>query len=223
MCGRFTLTASLEEIAAHFRFLAGGLEWRPRYNIAPSQQVLAIVRSPEGHRKGGYLRWGLIPPWAKDPSIGSRMINARSESVWSKPAFRRAIAKRRCLIPADGFYEWPRHTSVKRPVYIQLQPPRLFAMAGLWERWRSQDGEEIVSCTILTTSANRMLAHYHERMPVILAPEDEDLWLDPLATAEELQSLMHPYPEDEMTTRFVSTRVNSPKNDDADCLQPSEG
>jgi putative SOS response-associated peptidase YedK len=174
MCGRYSLTTPTEALVA--LFAAGPLEgFSPRYNIAPTQLVPA-VRMSEGERAWAWLRWGLIPSWAKDPAIGNRMINARAETVADKPAFRAALRRRRCLLPADGFYEWEKRDGAKQPYHIALADRAPFAFAGLWEHW--QGDEAIESCTILTTAANRRLAPIHPRMPVILAPEHYDIWLD---------------------------------------------
>lgn len=165
------------------------------------------------------LRWGLIPSWADDPGIGARMINARSETVAEKPSFRRAFKDRRCLIPADGFYEWQRTNGGKQPYYFQTEDRRPFAFAGLWESW-SREGEEIHSCAILTTNANDLVGEIHPRMPVILPPEDYDLWLDPDARESDLLlPLLRPYPAGDMQAHPVSRKVNKPSNNDPGCVE----
>jgi len=221
MCGRFSLIAPGEAVAELFQ-LPETPTLAPRYNIAPTQPVAAVRTSRDsGRRELTHFHWGLIPRWAKDPTIGSRMINARSETAAEKPSFRSAIKYRRCLVPADGFYEWQKLNGAKQPVRIQTTTGGLFAIAGLWEQWSSPDGSEIESCTLLTTTPNDLLAQVHNRMPVIIAPEDFDLWLDPAAQhAGEIQHLLKPYPADEMTFYPVSTHVNNPRNDDPLCIEP---
>lgn len=219
MCGRFTLHASTEEIAREFD-LATMPALAPRYNIAPSQALLAI-RLDEGQRRSVPLRWGLVPHWATDPKIAYKMINARGETVADKPSFRDAFKKRRCLIPADGFYEWKKLGKAKQPYHIRRVEGRPFAFAGLWERWQPPNGEPLETCTIVTTTANAVLAELHERMPVMLLPEAYAEWLDPTRPATRLKELIAPYPAELLVASPVSTRVNSPKFDDAACLQPS--
>ena len=219
MCGRFTLTTNLGAIAKRFgvsRFLE---EVGPRYNIAPTQTV--IVVSDDGTRHLTQMRWGLIPSWAKDPAIGNRMINARAETVATKPAFRVALRNRRCLIPADGFYEWTPAGRRKQPVYIALKSRAPFAFAGLWEAWISPEGQEIKSCTIITTEANDLLKPIHDRMPVIVTQEAEAVWLDPtIQDPERLLPLLTPYPSEEMEAYPVSTKVNNPVHDTPECVLP---
>ena len=218
MCGRFTLTTNLGAIAKRFgvaRFLE---EVGPRYNIAPTQTV--IVVNDDGTRHLTQMQWGLIPSWAKDPAIGNRMINARGETVATKPAFRVALRKRRCLIPADGFYEWQPVGRRKQPVYITLKTREPFSFAGLWESWTAPDGEEIKSCTIITTEANELLKRIHDRMPVILTREAEAVWLDPaIQDPERLLPLLKPYSSEGMEVYPVSTKVNSPANDGPECIE----
>ncbi len=221
MCGRFTLIAPGEAVAEHFQ-LSEIPNLKPRYNIAPTQPVAAVRISPNtGDRELTYFNWGLIPRWAKDPTIGSRMINARSETAAEKPSFRVAFKYRRCLVPADGFYEWQKTNGQKQPVRIQISDGGLFAIAGLWEQWASPDGSEIESCTLLTTEPNERLRAVHNRMPVILSPDDYDLWLDPGAQHPgEVQPLLRPYLAEEMTFYPVSTHVNNPRNEDPHCIEP---
>ena len=220
MCGRFTLGATAATLAAQFD-LANVPTWTPRYNIAPTQEVLVVLQpSPQANREARLHRWGLIPPWAKDPSIGNRMINARAETVATKPAFRRAFKERRCLLLADGLYEWQRQERRKQPFYIRLRDGRPFAFAGLWEHWEGSEGMAIQSCTILTTTSNEVVGRIHDRMPVILSPTDYDRWLDPsIQEPAVLQTLLRPYPADEMTAYPVSTRVNNPANDSPECVE----
>lgn len=224
MCGRFTLSQSGSVIAEAFQ-LSEVPTLEPRYNIAPTQMVPTVVRpkvsaqSPEqSEQQFQLLRWGLIPSWAKDPAIGSRLINARSETVTEKPSFRAAFRQRRCLVLADGFYEWQRQERKKQPFYFRLQDGQPFAFAGLWERWKAPNGEAIESCTILTTEANELLRPIHDRMPVILDPNDYKLWLDPVQKPEPLQQLLRPYRSEAMTTYPVSTQVNNPNNNSPECI-----
>jgi putative SOS response-associated peptidase YedK len=194
--------------------------WRPRYNIAPTQQVAAIrTHAGSPQRELAWMRWGLIPSWADDPAIGNRMINARGETLAEKPAYREAFRRRRCLIPADGFYEWKQGAKPKQPNYIYLKNEQPFAFAGLWESWQHA-GQTIESCTIITTEANELLRPLHERMPVILGPDDYETWLDAsIQNPERLEPLLVPYPADRMTLYPVSSAVNSPRCDDASCLE----
>jgi putative SOS response-associated peptidase YedK len=224
MCGRFTLIATGETVAELFQ-LPDIPVLAPRYNIAPTQPVAAVrVSRDTGKRELTHFHWGLIPRWAKDPAIGSRMINARSETAAEKPSFKAAVKYRRCLVPADGFYEWQKLNGTKQPVRVQTKDGGLFAIAGLWEHWQSPDGSEIESCTLLTTSPNELLTQVHNRMPVIIAPEDFDLWLDPAAQhAGEIQHLLKPYPAGEMTFYPVSDHVNNPRNEDPLCIEPLVG
>ena len=220
MCGRFTLTVSARVLAELFDVPepAGVAQ---RYNIAPSQQVL-VARAGEEGRELSSVRWGLIPHWADEPSIGNRMINARGETVASKPAFRSAIKHRRCLIPADGFYEWKKVGAGKQPHLIRFADRRAFAFAGLWERWLPRDGGSAVdSCTIITTTPNDLLRKLHDRMPVILPTDAFEEWLrpDPLA-APRLDELLAPHPAAEMEAFAVSRHVNSPANDGPECIAP---
>ncbi len=222
MCGRFTLTSPSSVLAGLFDAEPPpGLA--PRYNVAPSQDVL-VVRAPESGsgREAALLRWGLIPSWAKDASIGHRLINARSETAADKPSFRSAMRRRRCLIPADGFYEWAALEGAgKSPFLIRLASREPFAFAGLWERWQPDDAGAVESCTILTTSANETLARLHGRMPVILDREHHDRWLSASRRSDPLPlDLLGPYPADRMTFHEVSRRVNSPRNDDPSCIEP---
>lgn len=223
MCGRFTLTSSPEVVADLFD-LAEPPPLTPRYNIAPTQES-SLVRVLEiaGERKVDFLRWGLIPHWARDPSIGNRMINARSETVENKPAFRASFRKQRCLIPSNGFFEWQRVGKRKQPYYIRMRDGRPFALAGLWDRWKAPDGEAIDSFTILTTEANDLVRPLHDRMPVILVPRDYELWLDPeVLDPRRLKLLLGPSPSNELVADPVDTRVNNPANDDAHCVAPLE-
>jgi putative SOS response-associated peptidase YedK len=222
MCGRFALTATPEEIAQQFDLNAVS-SLAPRFNIAPSQPVAAVrLNRDTGQREFVHFHWGLIPAWAKDPSIGYKMINARSETVAEKPSFRNALKYRRCLVPVSGFYEWQKVGKGKQPHFIHLVEQPLFAVAGLWEHWQSADGSEIESCTLLTTAANEMMRPLHDRMPVILQPDDYALWLDPQETkADQLLPLLRPFPSERMTAYPVSTIVNSPFNEIPACIEPA--
>ena len=219
MCGRFALYSDPFSLAK--RFEAEALpELRSRYNVAPTQSI-PIVRAEGGVKRFALARWGLIPQWAKDMKIGYHTINARAETVAEKPAFRNAFRHRRCLMPADGFYEWQAVTGskVKQPWFIALKDREPMAFAGLWERWRSPEGEDLESCSIIVTDANAIMRPIHDRMPVILAPEDWSAWLEAGAKdAGGLQGLLKPYPAEGMTAWPVSTKVNSPRNDSAGCV-----
>jgi putative SOS response-associated peptidase YedK len=223
MCGRFTLTADPADLQQAFPQFTFPQQVAPRFNIAPSQPVLAIPN--DRHNAADFFIWGLIPSWAKDPSIGSRLINARSETLSEKPSFRAGFKYRRCIIPADGFYEWKSQpgTKVKVPYFIQLRSRQLFAFAGLWGEWQSPDGSQIRSCTIITTQPNEFMAAIHNRMPAILPTTVYSRWLDPaVQRLDELQSLLTPFPADEMAAHPVSTLVNNPANDRSECLVPAE-
>jgi putative SOS response-associated peptidase YedK len=220
MCGRYTLTAIPEVVANQFQFeeLA---DLTPRYNIAPSQLV-ASVRNPSGstRREGVWLRWGLIPSWAKDPAIGMKLINARAETVAEKPSFRKSFRQRRCLVLADGFYEWQKDGRVKQPFYIRMIDERPFAFAGLWDHWLSADGQIIESCALLTTEPNELMARIHHRMPVLLAPEAYEEWLNPAQQdVDRLVPMLRPYPSEEMIANPVSRLVNNARFDDPRCIE----
>jgi putative SOS response-associated peptidase YedK len=219
MCGRFTLRASPAVIAQEFG-LFGVPDQVPRFNIAPGQAVAVVRQKPQAEgRELAFLHWGLIPAWADDPSIGVRLTNARSETAATKPSFRRAIRSRRCLVVADGFYEWQRTNARKQPYFVGLSNDRPFGLAGLWERWEKH-GEPVESCTILTTDANELMQPIHERMPVIVPPEQHDLWLDPRCQEpEKLANLLRPYASNDMVAYLVSTLVNNPKNDVLQCVE----
>ncbi len=221
MCGRYTLAAEIEPLQARFQFDAPSFDYTPSYNIAPSQEVVAVIRDGEANR-AGLLRWGLVPSWAKDPKIGYKMINARADSAAEKPSFRRALRQRRCLIVADGYYEWQRHDGQKIPMYMRLRSREPFAFAGLWERWQGADDTPLVTCTILTTEANRFIQPIHHRMPVILEPSDEALWLDRNVTEPEvLEPLLQPVASDILETYAVSPLVNAARNNSPECILPA--
>ncbi|WP_013324752.1 SOS response-associated peptidase [Gloeothece verrucosa] len=219
MCGRFTLTHSAATIGDNFN-LPLALELNPRYNLAPTQPVLTMVQELNSPREWKKMRWGLIPSWAKDLKIGNRLINARAETVSEKPSFKSAFKHRRCLIIADGFYEWKKEGASKQPYYFQTLEAQPFAFAGLWETWKSPAAELIISCTIITTTANDLVQPIHERMPVILPKKSYDQWLDPTLTdLEELQSVLKPFSSQEMKAAPVSNLVNNPSFDNKDCIQ----
>jgi len=220
MCGRFTLRTPLKDVLKLFDLDADlSFDLPARFNIAPSQRIAAVRLDESGRRQLTLMQWGLIPSWADDPAIGNRMINARSESAATKPAFREAFRRRRCLIPSDGFYEWKKEGRHKQPFLIQVDDGRLFAFAGLWESWRHHD-LAIESCTILTTSANPLLTPLHDRMPVILGPSDYQCWLDPQQDRESLEALMTTFDPGRMSLTPVAAVVNSPRNEGSQCLQP---
>ncbi len=214
----------MHRLVERFLFEMPDEPFAPRFNIAPSQTVAGLRLSAPGQpRQLCALRWGLIPSWSKDLLIGYKMINARSETVDTKPSFRQAFKFRRCLILADGYYEWQKvpATTQKQPYHIRLQDDGPFAFAGLWETWQSGDGSALESCTIITTEANELTRHLHPRMPVILPPDAYDSWLDPASQdPTELKALLSPYPADQMTVSPVSTLVNNPRNDQPQCLVP---
>lgn len=222
MCGRFTLRTPMETIASLFN----GLQMPPvvpRYNVAPTQQVLCVRQNRDGANEAVELRWGLVPSWSKDLKMGARMINARGETVATKPSFRAAFKKRRCLVLADGFFEWQKVGSIKQPYYITRNDDQPFCMAGLWEFWKSTEGEPVETCTIITTSANETMQTLHDRMPVILKPDDYDFWIDnQFPGIEKLETLLVPCADDQLVTRPVSTVVNKPANDTPECIEAIE-
>lgn len=221
MCGRFTLLAPIETICDEFE-VANSYPLLQRFNIAPTQQVVAVrLASGTESRELVHLRWGLIPSWSQDPAIGNRLINARAETVAEKPSFRSAIKSRRCLIVADGFYEWEKKPAGKKqPILFRLKHQGLFAFAGLWERWSLDPENPVESCTIITTEANSLLQSIHDRMPVIIPRERIPEWLGAnVLSRDRLDSLLVPYPADDMSATPVSTHVNSPRNDDPACIE----
>lgn len=219
MCGRYTLRVPVEELAEKFDLPGPLPELSPSYNIAPSREVAAVVLR-EKTRRLEKFRWGLVPSWADDPGIGNRMINARAESVAEKPSYRRAFRSRRCLVLADGFYEWRKEDGGRQPYYIKMRDGSPFAFAGLWEVWRG-GADEIRSCTIITTDANGLLAPIHERMPVILDPEEYDLWLDvSVHDPDVLLPLLKPYEGETLEAYPVDRVVNNPANDGPACVEP---
>ena len=228
MCGRYTLISPLDDLLDVFGVPEVHFDYRPRYNIAPSQDAPVLAEDQDG-RRIGLLRWGLIPPWADDPAIGSRMINARSETAAEKPSFRAAFGRRRCIVLADGFFEWSRPVLAGRhaeedgkkvPHWIHFPTQKPFGMAGLWEKWSPAEGDPIYTFTILTTEANDDLRPIHQRMPVILPPDEYGDWLSLDTSPSHLQEMMAPYSVGVLDVRQVSTMVNSPRNDAPECVEP---
>ncbi len=225
MCGRITLTTDKDDLQSRFGYIDPEKTlFRPRYNVAPTQ-THPIVTVKEGQRVLNIMRWGLVPFWAKDAKIGYNMINAKAETVATKPSFRTPFKKKRCLVLADGFYEWSRpDKKTKIPYRFVLKSREPFAFAGLWESWTDpKTGEELLTFTIITTGANKLMEPIHDRMPVILHEKDESMWLDSkLIDTSEIQSLLIPYPSTEMEAYKVSQFVNSAKNDKPECINPVE-
>jgi putative SOS response-associated peptidase YedK len=217
MCGRYMLTTPVDALRQLFLFTELP-NLAPRYNIAPTQEVPIVRRSHDGAaRELLMVRWGLVPYWADDPKIGNRLINARAESVARAPAFREAYRRRRCLVPADGFFEWRKDGRARQPLLVRRKDQAPFAFAGLWERWAQPGGAVLRSCTIITCPPNALISPVHDRMPVILAPGDLERWLDPEADGREL---LGPCPAEWLEALPVSPRVNSPQNDDPECILP---
>ena len=226
MCGRYTLTVSLPDLVDVFDVPPPAFHYGPRYNIAPTQDAPVVAQDSRGRRMG-LLHWGLVPSWAQDPGMGGRLINARSETVAQKPAFRQAFRGRRCLVPADGFYEWkeegaPGGKASKRPYWIHRGAGELFAFAGLWERWAPPEGDPLHTFTILTAEAAETIRDIHPRMPLILHPSSWDRWLHPETAPEELQGLLKPHVPEDLRAYPVSTVVNSPRNDGPECIEKVE-
>ncbi len=222
MCGRFTLHHSIEKIAQRFLVPAFSLPFGPRYNIAPSQNITAIIQTDQ--REFADFKWGLLPFWAKDPKIGNKLINARAETLSEKPSFKYALTNRRCLIPADGWYEWKKQTGGNQPYYLRRKDSELFAFAGLWEEWKTPEGEMLATCTIITVKPNELMAQIHHRMPALIKPQHEAEWLDPAAHyAPALTQLLQTYPDDELAAIPVSRAVNSPALNDPMLIEPDPG
>jgi putative SOS response-associated peptidase YedK len=222
MCGRFTLRTPAGVIAEQFGVLEMPL-FTARFNIAPSQPVAVVRLRPEAdgapRRELVMLRWGLVPHWAKDLTTGNRLINARAETLAEKPAFRSALRERRCLVVADGFYEWKREGRSRRPMFFRLRDDRPFAFAGLWERWAGGEQGPLETCTILTTEANDAVRPVHDRMPVILAPDNYASWLDSAIKPESLSAFLRPYPAEEMESVPVGPYVNDARHEGAECVE----
>jgi putative SOS response-associated peptidase YedK len=220
MCGRFVLFSSPEEIREAFAIQQVRYQVEPSYNVAPTQSVAVVVQR-EGVNTLEKMRWGLIPAWAKDPAIGSRMINARAETVGEKPSFKRPLRDRRCLVVANGFYEWQKTGQAKIPMFIRLKSGQPFGFAGLYDVWTSPEGEAVASCTIITTSANDLMQPIHDRMPVILPKSQEATWLNPaIQHAADVLPLLVPYSAADMEAYPVSRMVNSPENNSPDLVRP---
>ena len=221
MCGRFVQANTSDQLMKAYR-LSSTPNLFPRYNIAPSQKVVVVRQHNSGERELSLMQWGLIPSWSKDPKNISNMTNARSETVHEKPSFKQAFLSRRCIIPASGFYEWEKTGKEKIPHYIHLRDGDVMSMAGLWERWKSPDGKEIETCTILTTAANTLIKKLHDRMPVILHRDELALWLGrDLDDVNCLMELFHPYPSDQLEEYVVTQGLNNPNNDSPDCITPT--
>jgi putative SOS response-associated peptidase YedK len=221
MCGRYSLTADLDHLVAHFQATARLAGLLPRYNIAPSQSVVIVRNQPETQeRELSSVHWGLIPSWAKDPKIGNRLINARAETLSEKPSFRAAFRRRRCLLPATGFYEWHQHDEVKQPYNFCRRDGEVFALAGLWEHWQRADGSVLESCLVITVPADYRMESYQQRMPAIVEPTDYDTWLSVESPAPHLHDVLLRASMAGMEIYPVSTRVNAPIHDEPDCLDP---
>ncbi|MCY4449682.1 MAG: SOS response-associated peptidase [Chloroflexi bacterium] len=221
MCGRYSLIADITQLAMRFEFEAARLEQPPRYNIAPTQPVLSVRGG--GPRYASYMRWGLVPSGANSMSVGPPLINARAETLSERPSFRAALRERRCLIPADGFYEWRRGSGSRSPVRVTMASGEPFAFAGLWDTWRHPGGEHVTSCTIVTTEANELLQPVHDRMPVILPRELEPLWLnEEVRDPALLSSVLVPYDSGLMDAHEVSTLVNSAVNEGPELWEPPQ-
>jgi putative SOS response-associated peptidase YedK len=221
MCGRFVRSSPISLIVEIFHVGSVISSSSPSYNVAPSQEILII--NDKGRRELVNCRWGFLPPWIRDINEGNRLINARAETVDEKPSFKAAFKKQRCLIIADGFYEWSKKQQKKVPYYLRLKSGKPFGFAGLYSQWTSPEGAKICSCAIITTEANDLVASIHDRMPVILPEEKVDIWLDPGCHNEEvLKDLLVPYPSEGMEMYRVSRRVNSPGFDSAENITPSE-
>jgi putative SOS response-associated peptidase YedK len=220
MCGRYTLTVTLDELIIRYHIDKPTNRFhRPKYNVAPTQQVIAIINDGANNRLGE-LKWGLVPSWAKDEKIGSKMINARSETILEKASFKKLIDSKRCIIPADGFYEWKKSGGSKQPMRIVMKDLDIFSMAALYDTWINPDGDKVNTCTILTTAPNRLMQSIHDRMPVILRPEEERLWLDRNhRDISRLIELLKPYTADEMKAYPVSPLVGNVNNDKEECIQ----
>jgi putative SOS response-associated peptidase YedK len=221
MCGRFVLFSSFEVIAQVFGLGAAGALPAASYNVSPGRDVAMVLNDGGGNRLASCI-WGFVPPWGKDLKEGHKMINARAETIAEKPSFREAFSSHRCLIVADGFYEWKSVQGKKLPVYVRLRSGRPFGMVGLYNPWTSPEGNRVCTCTIITTEANDLLRPFHDRMPVIAQAELMDLWLDPsVREKEKLLPLLKPRPEQDLELYEVSLRVNSPKNDSPENIEPS--
>ncbi|WP_406672628.1 SOS response-associated peptidase [Natronospira sp.] len=222
MCGRFTLTSEIEEVAHRFNAFPPDFSYSPRYNIAPSQLIPVVMKDQHDQNQIRLMKWGLIPFWAKDASIGNRLINARIETLTEKPAFRKAIRQNRCLIPADGFYEWLKLDQGKQPMRIRLKNRKLFAMAGIFDTWDDPKGKRIISCSIITTEASDSIRHIHIRMPLILSPNQEVGWLSPnLNGKDQINQFLSAITPPDLEAYPVTTAVNSPRYDNPELIKPA--
>jgi putative SOS response-associated peptidase YedK len=217
MCGRFALKAPVAELAARFS-LDEAVDLAPRYNIAPGTDIPAIRHSPDGKRVMHLLRWGLVPHWAKDPSMGAKLSNARGETIAEKPSFRDAFKRRRCLVPADGFYEWKAEGRLKQPYYFSMKSGEPFALGGVWESWRAPDGSILRTCCLITTGPNEIMLPVHDRMPVIVSPDDHEAWLT--AESRDALELIRPFPNDEMQSWAVGKRVSKSSEEGSELILP---
>ncbi|MDQ0719719.1 putative SOS response-associated peptidase YedK [Paenibacillus sp. W4I10] len=220
MCGRFTITDPIEAIMdRYYASIADGFEYKPNYNASPMQYIPTIIGSKDGNRLGS-LRWGLVPVWAKDDKIGNKMINARAETLTEKASFKRLISSKRCIIPTNGFYEWKKEGSEKRPMRILMKDDRLFSLAGLYDTWTDPDGNKLSTCTIITTEPNSLMEDIHNRMPVILRPEDEAAWLGrDNDDVQSLLGLLKPYQSSEMRAYEVPKEVGNVRNNSVELLK----
>ncbi|WP_413377879.1 SOS response-associated peptidase [Paenibacillus taichungensis] len=219
MCGRFTITDPIEEIMdRYYASIAEGFEYKPNYNAAPMQFIPTIIGSKDGNRLGA-LRWGLVPNWAKDEKIGNKMINARAETLTEKPAFKRLISSKRCIIPCSGFYEWKKDGSVKQPMRILMKDDSIFSLAGLYDTWIDPEGNKLSTCTIITTEPNSLMADIHDRMPVILRPQDEADWLNKESDKESVLRLLRPHEADEMIAYKVDSAVGNVRNNNEELIK----
>jgi putative SOS response-associated peptidase YedK len=222
MCGRFSRHRRDEIVERFLPFEGEYPDLAASYNVAPTQQVIAFRSNEEGRRVVTTLRWGLIPSWAKDASISAHTSNARAETLLEKPSFKTAFRNRRCIIPADGFYEWSREGKEKIPWYFGLASGEPLGLAGLWDKWRNPEGNIVESCTIITTTPNELLGKFHNRMAAILRPDEFDVWLDPKSTrGEDVAHLLRPFPADDMIAYRVSKFVNNVRNNSDECIAPS--
>jgi putative SOS response-associated peptidase YedK len=220
MCGRYTIVITIDELMLHYMIEVPTNRYHtPRYNVAPGQLVMAVINDGEKNRLGE-LKWGLVPSWAQDEKISYKMINARAESVTEKPGFRASFQRKRCLIPADSFYEWKKIGADKQPMRIMLKDEGIFSMAGLYDTWTAPDGRKVSSCTIITTTPNALMVDIHDRMPVILGLEAEKIWLDKEQKLEDLQDLLRPFPAEDMLAYPISKLVGNVKNDNPACIEP---
>ncbi|MDP5276377.1 SOS response-associated peptidase [Chengkuizengella axinellae] len=219
MCGRFTITVTIDELLSRYLIESVPFRYIPRYNAAPGQLITSIIAN-KGKNRIGQLKWGLVPSWAKDEKIGYKLINARAETLQEKASFKKIVHNKRCIIPVDGFYEWKKTNGMKQPMRIQLKDQSVFSLAGLYDTWVNSEGEKLHSCTIITTEPNQLMLHIHDRMPVILNREEENQWLNhEQYQFDSLKPLFKPYPSDQMMAYPVSNVVGNVKNDSPECIE----